>query len=96
VLPCLQDYHQPWEGWSETTEEWCLCVGDEAYDCEKDGKATSQGSIVYMGRLSIHFRQHGVQGMGIGDSIFFGVVGLHVLDYGIQGVLKFWSSGTFS
>jgi hypothetical protein len=34
--------------------------------------------------------------MGIGDSIFFGVVGLHVLDYGIQGVLKFWSSGTFS
>ena len=69
MLSCLQDYHQSWEGRCETTEEWGLCVGDEAYDCEKDGETTSQGSIVYMERLIIHFRQHGVQGMGMGQHI---------------------------
>ena len=74
MLSCLQDYYQSWEGLCETTEERSLRVGDEAYDCEKDGKATGQGSIVYIGRLSIHFRQHGVHGMGMGLHCF-GVIG---------------------
>ena len=69
MLSCVQVNHQYGKTRVEDTKEWSICLGDEAHDCEQEGEATSQGSIVYMGRLSIHFRQHGVQGMGMGQHI---------------------------
>lgn len=54
MLPCVQVNHRYGKTRVEETEEWSICLGDEAHDCEQEGEATSQGSVISMGILSIH------------------------------------------